>query len=105
MNLQHQRVVELCNELRLGGVAAQYTALAQNAAEKGTSFTDFVEQLLVAERESRRDCPRQLWGRSCDSFDASFTGLLRRSSVRDSWRLRSIRQNGEQAASWQLGTS
>ena len=33
MNIQHQRVVELCNELRLGGVAAQYTALAQKAAE------------------------------------------------------------------------
>ena len=23
MNIQHQRVIELCNELRLGGVAAQ----------------------------------------------------------------------------------
>ncbi len=50
MNIQHQRVVELCNELRLGGVAAQYTMLAQKAAEKHTSFTDFVEELLVAER-------------------------------------------------------
>jgi copper homeostasis protein CutC len=39
MTIQHQRVVELCNELRLGGVAAQYTALAQKAAEKHTSFT------------------------------------------------------------------
>jgi hypothetical protein len=29
MSIQHQRVVELCNELRLGGVAAQYTSLAQ----------------------------------------------------------------------------
>ena len=33
MSLQHERVVELCNELRLGGVAAQYSALAQKAAE------------------------------------------------------------------------
>jgi hypothetical protein len=46
MSIQHQRVVELCNELRLGGVAAQYSALAQNAADKHTSFTDFVEELL-----------------------------------------------------------
>jgi DNA replication protein DnaC len=44
MNIQHQRVVELCNELRLGGIAAQYTALAQKAAEKRSSFTDFVER-------------------------------------------------------------
>jgi hypothetical protein len=105
MSVQHERLIELCNELRLGGIAAQYPALAQSAAEKRTSFTDFLEELLVAERESRRDCPRQLWRRSCDSFDASSTGLLRRSSVRDSWRLRSIRQNGKHAASWQLGTS
>jgi DNA replication protein DnaC len=45
-------VVELCNELRLGGVVAQYTALAQKAAEKHTSFTDFVEELLIAESAS-----------------------------------------------------
>lgn len=54
MNLQHQRVVELCNELRLGGIAAQYAALAQKAAEKHVSFTAFLEELLLAERESRR---------------------------------------------------
>ena len=53
-NIQHEHVVQLCNELRLGGVAAQYTALAQKAAEKGISFTDFVEELLTAERDSRR---------------------------------------------------
>ncbi|MBV8134872.1 MAG: hypothetical protein JO121_04390 [Deltaproteobacteria bacterium] len=41
MNIQHQRLVELCNELRLGGIAAQYTALAQKAADKRSSFTDF----------------------------------------------------------------
>ena len=35
MNIQHQRVVELCNELRLGGVAAQYTALAQKGLREG----------------------------------------------------------------------
>jgi hypothetical protein len=39
MSLQHQRLAELCNELKLGGVAAQYTALAQKAAEKQASFS------------------------------------------------------------------
>jgi len=63
MNIQHQRVVELCNELRLGGVAAQYAALAQKAAEKRTSFTDFVEELLIAERESRRARAREMFAR------------------------------------------
>ena len=53
MSIQHERVLELCNELRLGGVAAQYTALAQQAAEKRSSFTDFAEELLTAERGAR----------------------------------------------------
>jgi len=34
MSVEHERLIDLCNELRLGGVAAQYPALAQNAAEK-----------------------------------------------------------------------
>lgn len=63
MSIQHQRVLELCNELRLGGVAAQYTALAQQAAEKCSSFTDFAEGLLTAERESRRARAREMFAR------------------------------------------
>jgi hypothetical protein len=43
VRLQHERLIDLCNELRLGGIAAQYPALAQNAAEKRTSFIDFLE--------------------------------------------------------------
>ena len=43
--------------------AAQYTALAQQAAEKQTSFTDFVEELLTAERESRRARAREMFAR------------------------------------------
>jgi IstB-like ATP binding protein len=49
--------------LRLGGVAAQYTALVRKAAEKRTSFTDFVEELLIAERESRRAQAREMFAR------------------------------------------
>src|SRR5271155_3158002 len=81
MNIQHQRLIDLCNELRLGGVAAQYSALAQNAAEKRTSFTDFVEELLVAERESRRARAREMFARiacfpaikTLDQYDFNFT--------------------------------
>jgi DNA replication protein DnaC len=87
MNIQHQRVVELCDELRLGGIAAQYTALAQEAAEKHTSFTDFVEELLSAERESRRARAREIFARiacfpaikTLDQYDFSFaTGAPRK---------------------------
>ena len=87
MSIQHQRVVELCNELRLGGIAAQYTALAQKAAEKHLSFTDFVEELLAAERESRRARAREMFARiagfpaikTLDQYDFAFaTGAPRK---------------------------
>jgi DNA replication protein DnaC len=85
MSIQHQRVVELCNDLRLGGIAAQYTALAQKAAEKQISFTDFVEELLVAERESRRARAREMFARiagfpaikTLDQYDFAFAGAPR----------------------------
>jgi DNA replication protein DnaC len=80
MSIQHQRVIELCNELRLGGIAAQYTALAQKAAEKRSSFTDFVEEMLAAERESRRARAREMFARiagfpaikTLDQYDFAF---------------------------------
>ena len=87
MSIQHQRVMELCNELRLGGIAAQYTALAQKAAEKHLSFTDFVEELLAAERETRRARAREMFARvagfpaikTLDQYDFNFaTGAPRR---------------------------
>jgi DNA replication protein DnaC len=87
MSVQHERLIDLCNELRLGGVAAQYTALAQNAAEKRTSFTDFLEELLVAERESRRTRAREMFARvagfpaikTLDQYDFGFaTGAPRK---------------------------
>ena len=87
MSVQHERLIDLCNELRLGGVAAQYPALAQNAAEKCTSFTDFLEELLVAERESRRARAREMFARvagfpaikTLDQYDFGFaTGAPRK---------------------------
>ena len=34
MDIQRQRVLELCNEFRLGGVNAQYTALAEKSGQE-----------------------------------------------------------------------
>ena len=87
MHVQHERLIALCNELRLGGIAAQYPALAQTAAEKRTSFTDFLEELLMAERESRRARAREMFARvagfpaikTLDQYDFGFaTGAPRK---------------------------
>jgi hypothetical protein len=81
-------------ELRLAGVAAQYRALAQQAAEKHTLFTDFVEELLIAERESRRARASEMFARvagfpaikTLDQYDFCFaTGAPRKQSW--SWRV------------------
>jgi hypothetical protein len=66
----YQHVVEMRNELRLGRIAAQYSALVQKAVEKRSSFTDFVEELLTAERESRRARAREMFARIARDQDA-----------------------------------
>jgi DNA replication protein DnaC len=87
MNVQHERIIELCAELRLGAIAAQYSVLAQQAAEQQASFTDFLESLLRAERESRRARAREMFARvagfpaikTLDQYDFIFaTGAPRK---------------------------
>ena len=87
MNVQHERVIELCAELRLSAIASQYSVLAQQAAEQQSSFTDFLESLLRAERESRRARAREMFARvagfpaikTLDQYDFTFaTGAPRK---------------------------
>ena len=54
MDLQHQRIAELCEDLRLAGVAGQWPALAQDVARRSATFADFLETALRAERDLRR---------------------------------------------------
>jgi hypothetical protein len=54
MNFQHERIAELCAELRLGGIAADYATAAQKAAQTEVSYPDFLERLLRSELDMRR---------------------------------------------------
>ena len=54
MELQTHRIEALCAELKLTSLGAQYAALAQAAADRGTPYADFLEDALRAEREARR---------------------------------------------------
>jgi hypothetical protein len=51
-DLQHQRLTELSRELRLSAVPDLYWAIAQSAVAKAASFTDFLEEILRAERDA-----------------------------------------------------
>lgn len=54
MSLQSDRVAELCNELKLTGLAESFPALATQAVETDQSFLGFLEEALVTERDCRR---------------------------------------------------
>ena len=83
---QHERISELCAELRLAAVPDLYGATAQAAAARDASFSDFLEETLRGEREVRRARAREMFARTAgfpavktlDSYDFGFaTGAPR----------------------------
>jgi DNA replication protein DnaC len=57
MSLQHQRIAELCEQLKMARLGSDWPALAQDAAREEASFADFLEKALASEiaaREERR---------------------------------------------------
>ncbi|WP_322527923.1 hypothetical protein R5R73_14890 [Salinicola sp. LHM] len=69
MNLQHDRISELCKSLKLGRISSDWSHLAQRAvsgearrgeARRGeASFADFLETLLSVEADARAELSRQ----------------------------------------------
>jgi DNA replication protein DnaC len=60
MNLQTEHVGQLCRQLKLDRVLAEYAAAAQNAAKNKATFTDFLETVLKAETDFRAERTRQM---------------------------------------------
>ncbi len=60
MNLQHERIDALCQQLKLERVATHYPVLAQQAVREDFSFTDFLEHLLRHEAGCRQQRSREL---------------------------------------------
>jgi DNA replication protein DnaC len=85
-DLQHARIAELCSELHLAAVPDLYLATAQAAAARDASFSDFLEDTLKGERETRRARAREMFARTAgfpaiktlDGYDFGFaTGAPR----------------------------
>ena len=53
MNLAHERIAELCGQLRLTTIADSLPHLAQKAATSDTSLTEFLESVLRTEVAAR----------------------------------------------------
>jgi len=85
--LQHERITALAQELRLTALPDLYGPIAQSAAKrKDASFADFLEEVLKAERETRRARAREMLTRTAgfpamktiEAFDFAFaTGAPR----------------------------
>ena len=59
MNLQHQQIQTLCEELKLPALQVQWSALAQRVADTQGSFADFLLAGLESERAARQERVRQ----------------------------------------------
>jgi DNA replication protein DnaC len=53
MNLQMERIQQACDVLKLHTIAVEWSAIADGAATKETTYADFLEQLLQVEMEAR----------------------------------------------------
>ena len=80
MNLQHERIRQLCEQLRFVSLADHYSAIAQDASTKEVSYTDFLEQALGSEVAARQVRSRSTLARlagfpaikTLDGFDFEF---------------------------------
>ena len=59
MSLQPERIAQLCELLKLPAIHAEWPAFAQRAAHEQSTFADFLESVLVAERSARTERVRQ----------------------------------------------
>lgn len=80
MNLQHEKIIQLCDELKLEGLSNEYSSICQQCAKEEVSFTDCLEQLLKAEAAARRMRTKSMLTRisglptikTLDEFDFDF---------------------------------
>ncbi|GAO97735.1 transposase/IS protein [Caedimonas varicaedens] len=91
MNLQYQRLQEMCDSLKLISVAQGYSDLAQDAVKNQVRYTDFLEKLLEAEiKERQRRSQRILTKiagfpaiKTLDDFDYSFAGSIKKTAIEE----------------------
>jgi len=101
MNLQHERISALCEELRLCAVAEGYPDLAQTAAREDHSMSDFLEAVLGAEKSARQGRTRSTMTRlagfpaikTLEEFDYEFAAGVPKATVQELSGLAFIERN------------
>jgi DNA replication protein DnaC len=91
-SLQHERIVALAQELRLGALPDLYGAVAQSAAARqDASYADFLEEILKAERDARRVRARAMLTRTAgfptlktlEAYDFAFATGAPRTQIQE----------------------
>lgn len=91
MNLQHERMLVLCEQLNLPFVAEAYAGAAQQAAQQETAYSDFLEELLKTEAAGRQVRKQSLLTRmagfpaikTLEDFDYTFAQGVKRSQIEE----------------------
>lgn len=89
MNLQHERLLSLCETLNLPFIAQGYAVASQTAAEQQTTYSDFLEGLLRTEAAGRQVRKQSMLTRlagfpaikTLDDFDYSFAAGVKKSQI------------------------
>jgi DNA replication protein DnaC len=91
MNLQHERIATLCQQLRLSTTAEAYVSLADHAARKKLTLPDFLEELLKAEVAARQSRTRAMLAKvagfpvikTLEQFDFTFAPSIPEVQIRE----------------------
>jgi hypothetical protein len=87
MNVQHERVIELCAELRLAAIAHNTQSWPSRQPSSIHRSPIFLESLLLTERESRQARAREMFARV-----AGFPAIKTLRSIRLHFRHRGAAQ-------------
>lgn len=101
MNLQHERIATLCDNLNLVFIAQGYGAAAQKAAKQELSYSDFLEGLLKEEATGRGIRKQSMLTRlagfpaikTLDDFNYEFAKGVKRSQIEELAGLGFIERN------------
>ena len=91
MNLQHERLAGLCDELKLPFIAQGYASVSQEAAKQRTGYSDYLERLLELESQGRLVRKQSMMTRlagfpaikTLDDFDYDFAKGVNRAQVEE----------------------
>ncbi len=101
MNLQHERISALCEELRMPAIVENYPPLAQSAVDEGKNFAEFLESVLAAEKAARHGRTRSTMTRlagfpaikTLDDFDYEFAGGVPKATINELSGLAFVERN------------